>query len=68
MSGRARKTSTEGKNYVLHLRHPVSAFTFCGRRAADVNCGIGTENEEAICRSCLKKRPPQTNKTGETKP
>lgn len=51
---RGHSTSVAGMNYVLHLRD--GDRTLCGRLAASVNCGDGTESDEALCRPCKRAR------------
>ncbi len=51
-----RKTSVNGRDYVLHLRLHHGATTRCGRVAKLVNCSASDDPEEMICRICWRHR------------
>lgn len=67
----ARRGGVHAENYVLHIPRDFATplagvFTFCNRRATDVNnVGLETEierNPDAVCRICLKawRRAPRS--------
>ena len=62
----SRRGGVQARNYVLHIPRAfatplVGIFTYCNRRAVDVNC-VGNPHEyadntgDAICRVCRKTK------------